>query len=346
MARILVIRLSALGDVAMLVPVITSAAQAYPQHTFCLMTRPAFTKLFANLPANIETFPVDLKNEYNGYRGLLKLSRKCLSLKFTHVADIHNVLRTKVIRDVLFLCRKKVKHINKGRKDKKRMIKTKVTQPPLLHMTERYREVFAKLGFPFDISFNSLMDYIPLDIDKITPVTGVKNGIWIGIAPFAQHKGKIYPLEKMENVIPLLLSNSNVKLFFLGGGIAETKILEEWEAKYRTQAISLAGKFDMEKEIQIISMMDLVISMDSANMHFASLVNTPVVSIWGATHPSLGFYGFRQNPSNAVQVNLPCRPCSVFGNKPCIRNNSYDCLYMITEQMVVDKVWEVINNKK
>ena len=80
-----------------------------------------------------------------------------------------------------------------------------------------------------------------------------------------------------------------------------------------------------------------MVSMDSANMHFASAVGTPVVSIWGATHPDFGFYGYGQNPTNALCANLPCQPCSAYGNKPC-RYGDYRCMKAITPEQVLAKI--------
>ena len=84
-----------------------------------------------------------------------------------------------------------------------------------------------------------------------------------------------------------------------------------------------------------------IFCMDSSNMHIASMVGIPVVSIWGATHPYAGFMGWKQNESNAIQVDLPCRPCSIFGNKPCFRND-YACLQSITPKMIVEHIEEVL----
>ncbi len=93
-----------------------------------------------------------------------------------------------------------------------------------------------------------------------------------------------------------------------------------------------------------MSHLDVMISMDSANMHLASLTGTPVVSIWGATHPYAGFVGWAQKPSNILQVDLPCRPCSIYGNKPCARGDM-ECMHRISPESVVAKVEEVLAGK-
>ncbi|NDV68894.1 glycosyltransferase family 9 protein [Dysgonomonas sp. 25] len=340
MARVLVIRLSALGDVAMLVPVVASVAERYPQDRFYVMTRVAFTPLFNNLSFNVNTISVDVRGKHKGFFGLLKLVFKSVFMGFSHVVDEHDVLRSKLIRWAIMLTGRKVRHIDKGRKEKQQMIESKVLNPPLKHTVDRYLDTFVRLGFPAEISFNSILDYVMQDYSIIEKITGKKEGKWIGIAPFARHEGKMYPLEKMERVVEMLSKEAGTTVFLLGGGRKEKHVLDEWQSKY-AHTINLTGQLNLEKELQVMSMMDVVVSMDSANMHLASLVNTPVVSIWGATHPSLGFYGFRQDIDNAIQMDLPYRPTSVFGDAPC----DEDCMKGITEQMVVDKIHQVMNKK-
>lgn len=77
-------------------------------------------------------------------------------------------------------------------------------------------------------------------------------------------------------------------------------------------------------------------------MHLASLVETPVVSVWGATHPYAGFYGYKQDLNNIVQAELFCRPCSIYGNKPCYRGN-YECMELINPEIIVSKVLGIID---
>ena len=86
-----------------------------------------------------------------------------------------------------------------------------------------------------------------------------------------------------------------------------------------------------------MSHLDVMISMDSSNMHLASLTDTPVVSIWGATHPFAGFLGWNQKAEDCVQLDLPCRPCSVYGNKPCFRGD-YACLNGISSEEILNKL--------
>ena len=159
---------------------------------------------------------------------------------------------------------------------------------------------------------------------------------WIGIAPFAAHKGKIYPLEKMERVIELLLEREpNCRIFLFGGGAEERELLTQWESRHDRCTCALLDS--LYNELVLMSHLDTMVSMDSANMHLASLTGTRVVSVWGATHPFAGFMGWNQSPADAVQTTLPCRPCSIFGNKPCLHGD-YPCLNSITPEEIVERV--------
>jgi len=343
MAKVLVIRISSFGDVAMLVPVIFSVAAKYPQDRFSVMTRKAFAPLFENLGFNINVIPLDVKGRHRGFYGMFRVVRRIATLGFSHVVDEHDVLRSKVIRFFMAITGRKVACINKGRKNKKELITDKKLEPPLKHTIQRYQDVFDKLGFPAPMLFTNIFEFIPKDFTNLKSIITEKQGKWIGIAPFSKHKGKIYPLEKMEKVIGILSKQEDITIFLFGAGKEEDKVLTKW-AKEFPNVINTMGKLNLERELLLISYLDVMLSMDSANMHLASLVQVPVISIWGATHPSLGFYGFRQDLGNAVQIDLECRPCSVYGDLPCMRED-YACLNRISEESVVSHIHNVLEKK-
>ncbi|MDR1808813.1 MAG: hypothetical protein LBR34_00195, partial [Prevotella sp.] len=133
------------------------------------------------------------------------------------------------------------------------------------------------------------------------------------------------------------------QLFLITAHNNESIAVQSWEEKY-PRVTGVQGKLNLDNELLLISFCDVMISMDSANMHLASLVETPVVSVWGATHPAMGFYGYNQKTDNAVQIDLECRPCSVFGNIPC-RFGTYACLNDIDESLILTKVEKILADK-
>ena len=148
-------------------------------------------------------------------------------------------------------------------------------------------------------------------------------------------------LELQEQVVAHFATDPKVKVFLFGGGKSEQEVFDGWVAKYPT-VVSMIGKLNMRTELNLMSHLDVMLSMDSANMHLASLVNIPVISVWGATHPYAGFMGWKQLPVNTVQLDLSCRPCSVYGQKPCWRGD-YACLREIKPEQVIAKIEGIIN---
>lgn len=343
MARILVIRFSALGDVAMTIPVIQSLAVQYPQHEIVVLSRVVLQPLFRELPANVSFVGADLKGRHKGFAGLNRLYAELKAMHFDFVADLHNVVRSKYLCFRFQLSSVPVAAICKGRFGKKKLVrrhhKVLEMQKSSFH---RYADVVEQLGFPVLLNFTSIYGEGEGDFSQITSVTGSKGDAkWIGIAPFAKHIGKIYPLELQEQVIAHFAADPAVKVFLFGGGKEEQTVFDGWLRKYPS-VISMIGKLNMSTELNLMSHLDVMLSMDSANMHLASLVNIPVVSVWGATHPYAGFMGWRQLSANTVQIDLSCRPCSVYGQKPCFRGD-YACLWGIKPERVIEKIEEVLN---
>ena len=194
------------------------------------------------------------------------------------------------------------------------------------------------------MNFTSYFDNISRNIDDLNDISFDISKINIGFAPFAKHKEKMYPIDKMEEVVKRIASLENTQIYLFGGGDDEKQRLEEWDLKY-TNVKSVVGQLTLEKELLLISYLSVIVTMDSANMHLASLVNTPVVSVWGATHPYLGFYGYKQLPENAVQIELDCRPCSVFGDVPCWRGD-HACMEWLPPKLIIDKVEKIVINHK
>ena len=314
MKRLLVIRFSALGDVAMLVPVVRVLAEQYPELEITVLSQQRMADLFTGMPENVVFHGVDLKQQ--------SLREIAAGLgKYDYVADMHGVWRSRYIRLRIALRGAKVRTIRKGRISKFLLTHGWVHKP-LKTTTARYRQVLERLGLTIFCTAQNK--------HKIS--TKVRLGI--GIAPFAAHRGKIYPLERMEEVVRML-SEEGEQVVLFGGGKREQKILESWAKKYKGVE-SVAGKYSLAEELEIMRGLRVMVSMDSANMHLASLVGTRVVSIWGATHPYAGFMGIGQNEKDCVQRDLECRPCSVYGNKEC-KYGDYRCMDIKSEE-IVEKV--------
>ncbi len=332
----------------MAVPVVWALAHQYPDIRITVLSRGFARPLFDDLAPNVSFMEADLKREYHGVKGLNALYRRLVAKQFTKVADLHNVLRSEYLRVRFNLGRYRVEHIDKHRKQRRRLIayKNKVREP-LQSSFDNYADVFARLGYPVDTSlFHSIFPEEGGNLNLLPAVFGPKNHNeqWIGIAPFAAHQGKIYPPQLMEQVIAQLIRKyPEARIFLFGKGEQEDQYFQQWCNQYQQCIHASQYCESMYQELILMSHLDVMVSMDSANMHLASLTATPVVSIWGATHPMAGFFGFNQSEENAIQVDLDCRPCSIFGNKPCQRGD-YACLHNIPPERIVERISSLINN--
>lgn len=344
MARILVLRISAIGDVAMTIPVIYSAARSNPADTFTVVTQSFLKPIFMNHPSNVEVIGINTKGRERRLGGLIRFAAVLARQNYDMVLDLHDVLRTKVIRTFFKIKGKQVVVFDKARKERARLTKqNKKEFKPLRSVIDRYIDVFIKAGLNYTETFTSLFQEHPANLQAMEAAVGAKKGKWIGIAPFAKHQGKIYPIEQTEHIVETLSKEDGNTIFLFGGRGGEEIILTHWAHIY-PNVISVVGRYPLDIELILISQLDVLFSMDSANMHFASLVNTPVVSVWGATHPYAGFYGWKQSPDNCIQTTLPCRPCSIFGDKPCVRGD-WACMAEIKAITIINKIRNLLHNE-
>ncbi|MFL9834058.1 glycosyltransferase family 9 protein [Chryseobacterium terrae] len=321
MTRILAYRFSAFGDVAMTVPVFREFLEQNPEVEIVMVSRNNFRSLFTDIP-NVIFHGIDF-DDYKGFLGIRRLGTELLKFyKPDYVADLHDVIRSKILDKLYVRKGLKVFKIHKGKEEKENLTNVwNLDKVQLKKTVERYADVFRDMGFKVELSH------------QLRPKFNQKSGI--GFAPFAQHKGKMLPLEKSFELVKILAEKHTV--YFFGGGEKETETLENWESQIPNTK-SLAGKLSLSEELNKISQLEVMISMDSANMHLASVVGTRCVSVWGATHPFAGFLGFGQSENDVVQINdLTCRPCSVFGDKECYRGD-WACLEEINVQKIIEKI--------
>lgn len=318
-----------MGDVAMLPHALRALKAAHPDLRVTVATKPTFHPFFEGI--DVEFLDIDTKGEQRTLWGMCRLAAEARRRGVDAVADAHGVMRSWFFRVSMWLCGIPVTYIRKGRKSKRRILNGDLSIPAR-HSVHRYCDVIRRHGLDFDLpgAAEKAMRPNPL---------GEKQGLWVGFAPFSAQDGKTYPLDQSREVVRLLSARYD-RVFVHSGGGAEAEFAQQMERQY-PNVTALFGKVWLHDELNLIANLDCVVSMDSLAMHMAALVATPVVSVWGATHPALGFFGYGCDPRGIVQADMACRPCSVFGNKPC-KYGDYRCLKAVTPQMVVERVAEIL----
>ncbi|WP_366520047.1 glycosyltransferase family 9 protein [uncultured Aquimarina sp.] len=339
-AHILVIRLSAMGDVAMTAPILRTFRAQYPNVKITVLTRKFFEPIFSGID-NLEIYHADVEGKHKGFFGLSKLSKELRGLGITAVADLHNVLRSNILKKFFTLRGIKVVQIDKGRAEKKALTRSINKEFKQLKKThQRYADVFDILGYPIDLEKHSFPQKTPLT-PEILKLTNNSTKKWLGIAPFAQYESKVYPLELMVEVIEQLDKEGTYEILLFGGGKKEIGILNNIDSKYKN-VINVAGKLSFEDELKLIGNLDTMLSMDSGNAHLAAMYGVPTITLWGVTHPFAGFMPFGQPMERAILPNLAKYdqiPTSIYGNK--VPEGYEKIMHTIKPETVIEAIYNL-----
>ena len=305
-----------MGDVAMTVPVLRALVAQHPEVKITVVSRVFYKPIFKNIP-NVNFFSAHVHHRHKGLLGLFRLYKDLKSKGITEIADLHSVMRSKIIRMLFSISGKKTAFVDKGRAEKAALTRAenKIFKP-LSTMFERYATVFEQLGFSLDLSNPVFPPKQKLDAE-IIDLIGENYQKLIGIAPFAQYDSKVYPLDLMQQVIDKLASTKTHKILLFGGGKKEIELLDSI-SKDKENVLVVAGQLKFKQELRLISNLDVMLSMDSGNAHLAAILGVKVITLWGATHPFAGFSPFNQPLENALTADsslYPKLPTSVYGNK-------------------------------
>ncbi|MEL6731469.1 MAG: glycosyltransferase family 9 protein [Bacteroidota bacterium] len=337
----LVIRLSAMGDVVLAAQVIRQVLMQHPNIVLHMVTRPAYQAFFQGVE-RIQFITPDLYGKHKGLTGLYRLAREIQKEQPVEgVIDLHDVLRSIILRQSLSLHGIKTASINKDRKARKSLTqKEHKDRTPLTSIIDRMAEVFQQLALPIQVDTRvaHASDY-PFSFP-------LPEGIRIGIAPSASTQEKTYPPHLMREVVMQLLAKG-YHIFALGGGKADQETFVDWQTLAHNDHLHDGMKYALPEQLGLMAKLDLMLTMDSSNMHMARLLGIPVLSIWGATHPAGGYAPFGvEDERMFIQMpveEITCRPCSIFGNKACFRERMY-CMEGISPDEVVHRIDQYVRS--
>lgn len=325
--RYLIIRFATLGNVAMTVPVVASLSRLYPDDQFIVAGKKDLGAMFASMP-NVRFYEVDNHLDWQGVWALWR----DLKDQVDRVIDLQDVRRTRVLDLLMRLSGKRVTRVHYGRFRKQLITQMGWFKKPLPTEFDRYRDAFRRAGLETDTEFEAL----PVNTKAAANIKkrfGKKEGRWIGLAPFAKSKSNMLPYRVTKDVIERLTTDDQTTVYLFGAGIIECEMLRQWATVF-PRTVSVAGQLKLEEELELMRSLDVMICMDSANQHLSSLVGLRAISIWCATHPMIGFMGWKQRPEDIIQrQDLSCRPCTCHGTNHC-RYGNYACRQINTETII------------
>ena len=323
----LIIRLATLGNVAMTVPIVASVSKRYPNDRFIIASKKDLSAMFSSMP-NVEFREVD---NHLGWRGVCEIW-KAWRNEVEAVIDLQSVLRTRVFRLLMRCSGKKVTSIRYGRIRKHLITFWGIGKKNLPTEFDRYADTFRRAGLETDTDFTAL----PVNKKAAKVVKerfGDKEGRWIGLAPFAKSRSNMLPYRVTKETIERLTQDPQTQVFLFGAGKVECEMLRQWSSVF-PRTPSVAGQLKLEEELELMRQLDVMICMDSANQHLSSLVGLRAVSVWCATHPMIGFMGWKQHKEDIVQRHdLRCRPCTCHGTNHC-RYRNFACRQIEAENII------------
>lgn len=316
--KILVIRFSSIGDIVLCTPVIRALKLQLGAEVH-LLSKASYAVFLENNPYIDQLHLLD--------KSPAQKARELKQLGFDYVIDLHNNLRTRIIKAVL---QTSEFSFNKLNIEKMQAVSLKQEVLPKVHIVDRYLETLESFGLKND---GLGLDYfIPNEARQSLEKFNLPESFFAW-ALGGQHKTKQLPITKIKQVI-----ESSAQQFVLLGGPEDLEEGAQLEAHCKERVLNLCGKLNLNQSAAVVERAKAVLSNDTGLMHIAAALKKPIISFWGNTIPELGmypYYGAQQIPNYQLEVKgLSCRPCSKIGFNACPKKH-FNCMMQQNMQEVV-----------
>lgn len=332
--KILVIRLSSLGDIILTTPLIKAIKQKYSSSEIHYLLKKEYSEIIKSNP--LVNKVLETSNNIT-FRELRKLKSHIKSQNYDIIFDVHNNLKTFYLR---IFNRAKKKTFRKYSLRKFLLVKFKVNLmknlPPVY---KRYLKLVPVQGnFPIEIN---LSESAEKDAKAILRSALINQKKLICIHPVSKHYTKTYPANLYSELIKSFPENEYI--FLLTGSEHDKKIIYDILKHTNGNVFDLSGKTNLISLASIIKNCSLLISGDTGPMHIAEALGIPVLMLAGSSVKEFGFYP--QNPGSCVLEvqNLQCRPCSHIGRSSCPEKH-FRCMREIKPEIIYKQVNKMLKN--
>ncbi len=319
--KILIIRLSSLGDILLCTPLIRSIKKKNPDSQIDFILRESYEDL---LKLNLYITNI-YKYDESGYV-VQSLINSVISEKYDLIIDLQNNIRSRWITRI---AKVPVVKFNKHHFDKFLLVKFKINR--------------LKDSDPIPVRYAESIENLELDDEGLelitdkTPSTALQSGLnWIGLCPGAKHFTKRWPAENYISLGKLL--NENGFKIVLFGGILDSEICSI--ISNELNALNLCNENDILQTAADMKLCKAIYTNDSGLMHAATAVKVPVIAIFGSTVKEFGFFPYNAKSIVIENEGLSCRPCTHIGRENCPKQH-FNCMKEITPQLAFEKLKEL-----
>jgi heptosyltransferase-2 len=334
--RILIVQTSFLGDVVLTTPLIAEVRRRFPQAALAVLCNPQAVGLLDGNPDIDQVIAYDKNGAGWGLGGLRKMAGELRKRGFTMAISPHKSLRTSVLLYLSGIPERIGFRESAGWFLYHRTVK----RASGCHDVERNLSILKALGMEIEGCRKEL--YLPTDpattdsVSRLLSSLGVeKNRMVVGINAGSVWPTKRWHLRGFADLMELLERKYSCQ-FLLFGGPQDGDLVGELDRLSGRRAVNLAGKLGLREVASALEWCNLFISNDSGPMHMAVARGVPVVAIFCATTPSLGFYPHTAKAA-VVEKDLPCRPCGSHGGRRCPLGTE-DCIRLIRAEDVLRAV--------
>ncbi|MFD1187545.1 glycosyltransferase family 9 protein [Pontibacter rugosus] len=320
MPKILILRFSSIGDIVLTTPVIRCIREQLPGAEVHYCTKKAFQSILQHNP-HVDKVHV-LEDSLN------KLVDKLKAENFDYIVDLHNNLRTRIIKTRLG---KPNRSFDKLNYEKWLMVNFKRNKLPDVHIVQRYLDAAAALGVQDDGKGLEYFIPAPDEVDLYTLPDGFQNG-YVAFAIGAQHFTKRLPTsriielcEQLQQPVVLLGGKEDTAV---GEEIAAHFLSDKATDKVQPLIFNACGKYNLNGSASLVRQAEKVVSHDTGLMHIAAAFQKDIISVWGNTIPEFGMYPFRTKYKVLEVHGLSCRPCSKIGYSKCPKGH-FKCMWDI-----------------
>lgn len=336
--KILVFHTAFIGDIILALPLVQVLRNSYQNAQITFVAIPSVSSVLHNHPAVREVLVYDKKGRDGGIGGILSLAKALRARHFDLALIPHRSLRSAVIAWLARIPRRVGFSTSAGRF----LLTDVVAYDKHAHEIARNIKLLEAIGIR--VRDNELPNLYPAESDCAV-VDGLLKGRGspdlVALAP-----GSVWNTKRWlkENYIALgkMLVEEGVHVVLVGGKEDEFLCREIEERIGSSNMLNAAGKCSLLQSAELIRRCKVAVSNDSAPMHMAVAMRTPVVAIFGATVPEFGFAPKGKRDVVVETVGLPCRPCSIHGGEVC-PIKTFVCMKNITPQMVYEKVMSILS---
>ncbi len=330
--KILIIQTAFAGDVILTLPMIQVLKRHFPNASIDAVVIPRVLDLLANNPHIDRVISYDKRKSDKGLAGFFRLVQRLRLGKYDLAIVPHRSLRSALLAGLSNIPHR----IGFDRSAGRIFFTERVRYDPNKHEVERNYSLLQPLGIgPPEKELPKLYPSFRdgEEVDRLfRPYDAEGEKPRICIAPGTVWKTKQWLPERFAEVAKKLAEKNTVILI---GGKEDEDICEEiCRSAGKTGCLNFAGKLSLLQSAEVIKRCKLLLSNDSAPMHIAVAMGTPVVAIFGATVPEFGFAPYGPKDIVVETRGLPCRPCSIHGGKKC-PIKTFVCMRSIESQEIL-----------